>query len=390
MRANIDWAARVMLIAASCVMFNLLTVGGTCAAAAPLVVSTTFFYSDEIMGDTTPLAVYCHDDATGVPVASLEWGVDAGSWFFVGEIEVKGSLLLDTDAPTKVATSQHPITNHMYRALMSYDPAMGVLFVRVSDETAGSDVMSGIFRAKTDLSLYSEASAGEDSLVMVSHEVEQKVVPVGATWEFVERGPQGYVPVLGRRMLKEPAPCIRLSTLGAQLGGSFFLQTADRERPTSLLQTSDTASTTFLGPLDLPLGVSMVELFYTDEMGEVWSMGSREAETVEATVYISLTRPKQQNGYLENEISFRADGPLTVTLSVDAYLDQPRWENGYDDQIEFAVGEIDLSREWQHFPLRIPVRPDQAKVLRVNFKTSLIPAFETSVEGEEHYLLVEP
>jgi hypothetical protein len=375
---------------------------GICCEGIPVTVRTKFALPRGL-GDkhqsVVPVIIHSADDLSS-PALSVRWSLDKMGWIEMGKLEVQGQLVLEGVGGAEATTYQHPVEDHAYEAVLSYDPGAGVLFVRVTDLSADVEALSGAFRAQKyarPLCLRAgiEGSAlesGAEPMVIETYGVHKTVVPVGARWEVVEQTNAGYAAISDRRVLSGTALGIRLLTLGAELGGSFWIQVGDNGFwvPSPSATESPHLSVP-LGSVQLPRGLSILELHYVDEAGNTWNLGSREIEVVKPLVEISFSRPKQKGGYLESEVALRADGPLPgLTLSVGAHLSQPRWEDGYDEDVNLVVKEVDISRDWLRLPLRIPVQPDRCFVLQINYEAALSPSIEAIVEGAEHYVLVEP
>lgn len=266
-------------------------------------------------------------------VLGLVWAPVPVGWFG----SVWGLHLVSSEGvlPTNLATSgtgtlaglnfytlvnADPVANHTYQAMLSYDPSLGSVSVRVEDVTAGRTLVErGLALLPYDGS-YVPTQTETDTNRLVR--VESGFTPAGLTWRLVHVEPNGTMPPANPVDRTRPVD-LYVQMPWKELPGSLRLRLDDEVIGTFHDVTSGALFQTVLD--EYPAGSYQVALEYVDQgtsvvLGETdVSIGVVSAWLEGVTATVTGSREVTISG----QLVVRADAEVPdITVGLDAVLNR--------------------------------------------------------------------
>lgn len=277
---------------------------------------------------------------------ALRWRL-SGSWFPVWSLELTTDygLIPQLGSGSQVLrlAGDSPTPGHTYDVVMSYEPNLGALSVRVTDITAQKVLYANTL----------EVASFDKPLSSTSGIVQEGYVPYGTTWSL---GSQAQGSFLSLRILEslEPDVGIRLETPFPYPPGTFHIWIVDGENEKRVASLVAEQERTWV-PLDiteLPFGQFQVRVDYEDG-GRVLMQDFVTVTRGRVSLQLASVVVNQETGTFSGQYSMRSDSALPpLDITIEPTVVPLRW-----DPASFSYVQSGLKQRLS--PQTTTVRADQ-------------------------------
>lgn len=298
----------------------LLAFAATASAKEPITVETRLVL-DGLPDQDLVLVGLASGDGGHPTLLRVAWGRGASLWFPVWQLSVGSEQGLFGSDGAWALPQVIPQPGHTYRAVLSYDPARGMVALRVTDETTGEVVV----RRGVQVPPYDGPVEVAHLADAVVERVARGYEPVDLRWELGKEQHGGFV-VLQSLEPAEPVQ-VRVHAQGP-LPGEFRLILPEDTGERTVVSSATWAGESMLltiPPETLPIGLTPLTLQYVED----GSVGYSETRTVQVGRAAGAVRARydRESNTVRTRINLASSSNLWgLTLDVAATVSRMEWD----------------------------------------------------------------
>lgn len=345
-------------------------------------------------------------DEPGTPPGALAlvWAEETSGWFPVWSVQLHSAAdLIAEGSPRRGSgalagssylslTTSGPAAGHVYRAVLSYDPATGAAAVGLTDLTDDKLILARKVQLKpVDGPLYPAAGILGSGVAFESFAVYPTAVPFGTEWDMLAKEEDRYTRLSLFRLTPGIGLAIRLGADPVDWPGSFRVTAVGSETVTLFEIPAQARTEELLLPFmasDLPQGNLVLRLEYVDESGKVWQIGSRNLLHVAATLEVTFGELRVADDGLHGTLTVRSQDETLegVRMTLYAAVGAPDSREGQGTPVfeqELAL----VSRTPVPVAFTVPIATD-AQLFSLRFDVAFDAPVATLLSGNQYHVLL--